>query len=326
MKRAAMMAMALVPCAATAADPAAGFPSKPVRVVIAQLPGGTADAVTRLYADRMGEALGQRFVVDNRAGGGAASVTALQIVAEANPDGHTILVVVPNFTFSPSLIKNMPVDPGKDFDPITLMSRDPYLLTAYPGLPAKNVQEVIQLAKAKPGFLNAGSGNLGSGTHLVTMYFLSAAGIRPQSTYVSYKGSTAAFVDLMAGRLHLSVTSIVTAWPFVNAGKLRALGVTSLQRSGGMPDVPTIAEQGIPGFEATAWYGLVAPARTPPAVIAKLHGAASQAARSPEIREKLKGMGSEAVANTPAEFRQMIQREIPIWRKLIQEIGLTLGQ
>ena len=325
MRRILLAAAGLATGIAYAGEPAAGFPSKPVRVVIAQFPGGTADAVTRLYAERMSESLGQRFVIDNRAGGGAASVTALQIVAEAAPDGHTILVVVPNFTFSPSLIKNMPVDPGKDFDPITLMSRDPYLLTAYPGLPAKSVNELVQLAKAKPGFLNAGSGNLGSGTHLVTMYFLSAAGIRQQSTYVSYKGSTAAFVDLMAGRLHLSVTSIVTAFNFVNAGKLRALGVTSLQRSAGMPDVPTVAEQGIGGFEATAWYGLVAPARTPPAIIAKLHSAAAQAARSPEIREKLKGMGSEAVANTPAEFRQMIQREIPIWRKLIQEIGLTLG-
>jgi tripartite-type tricarboxylate transporter receptor subunit TctC len=315
--------IAIAAASATAIAAESPYPNKPIRVVIAQLPGGTADTVLRMYAEKMGETLGQRLIVDNRAGSGVAGLTALQLVANANPDGYTLLLVVPNFTFAPALVKDMPVDAVRDFAPVTLLNRDPYLITMYPGLPATSVKDLVAYAKAKPGTLNAGAGNFGSGTHLVTMYFLNAAGIRDVSTYVPYKGMSGAFIDAMAGRLHVAVSSIVSGWPHVKAGRLRALTVTGAKRSDALPDTPTAAEQGMRGFEASAWNGLVAPAKTPPALIQKLSSVAAQAAKAPDIREKLKSQGSEAIGSTPAEFRQLIATEIPRWRALVKELGLT---
>jgi len=307
------------------AQSAGTYPTKPIRVVVAQLAGGTADTVMRMYAEKMGETLGQRLVVDNRGGSGVASLTALQLVAGANPDGHTLMLVVPSFTFAPALVKDMPVDVTRDFAPITLLNRDPYLITAYPALPATSVKELVALAKAKPGTLNAGAGNFGSGTHLVTMYFLTAIGIRDAATYVPYKSMGGAFVDAMAGRLHVAVSSIVSAWPHAKAGRLRALAVTGRERSDGLPETPTVAEHGFRGFEAYAWNGLVAPARTPPRIVDKLSAVVAQASKAPEIRDKLKSQGSEATATAPAEFRRMIADEIPRWRKLVKELGITPG-
>jgi len=313
----------LAPCGFASAQSTSNFPDKPIRVVIPQLAGGTADTVLRLYAEKMGEILGQRLVVDNRAGSGVASITALQLVANASPDGHTLLLVVPSFTFSPAIVKDMPVDVVRDFAPVTLLNRDPYLVTIYPGLPAHSVQDLVALAKAKPGSLSAGAGNFGSGTYLVTMHFLDAAGIRELSTYIPYKSMTGAFVDVIAGRAQISVSSIVSAWTFVKAGRLRALAVTSAQRSDGLPDTPTVAEQGVAGFEAIAWNGLVAPAKTPVARIDKLSAAAAQAAKSHEIRDRLKSQGSEAIGSTPAEFRHLIGSEIKRWRQLVGKLGIT---
>jgi tripartite-type tricarboxylate transporter receptor subunit TctC len=185
------------------------------------------------------------------------------------------------------------------------------------------VQDLVALAKAKPGSLSAGAGNFGSGTYLVTMHFLEAAGIRELSTYIPYKSMTGAFVDVIAGRAQISVSSIVSAWTFVKAGRLRALAVTSAQRSDGLPDTPTVAEQGVAGFEAIAWNGLVAPAKTPVARIDKLSAAAAQAAKSHEIRDRLKSQGSEAIGSTPAEFRHLIGSEIKRWRQLVGKLGIT---
>lgn len=301
------------------------FPDKPIRIVIPQLAGGTADTVLRLYAEKMGEILGQRMVVDNRAGSGVASITALQLVAGATPDGHTLLLVVPSFTFSPAIVKDMPVDVARDFAPVTLLNRDPYVVTVYPALPAHSIAELVALAKAKPGSLSAGAGNFGSGTYLVTMNFLDAIGARELSTYVPYKSMTGAFVDVIAGRSQIAVSSIVSAWPFVKAGRLRALAVTGATRSDGLPDTPTVAEQGIAGFEAIAWNGLVAPAKTPAARIQKLSNAAAQAAKMHEVRDRLKVQGSEAIGSTPAEFRQLIGNEITRWRELVAKLGIAPG-
>jgi tripartite-type tricarboxylate transporter receptor subunit TctC len=291
-------------------------------VVIAQLAGGTADTVLRMYAEKLSDSLGQRVVVDNRAGSGVAGLTALQLVAGAGPDGYTLLLVVPSFTFTPALVKDMPVDAIRDFAPVTLLNRDPYLITASPALPAASVKDLVAYARSKPGPLNAGAGNFGSGTHLVTVYFLNAIGIRDQVTFVPYKSMGGAFIDAMAGRLQLAVSSIVSASPHVSAGKLRAFAVTSAKRSESLPDTPTVAEQGAKGFEASAWNGLVAPAKTPPAIVQKLSAAVAQAAKTPEIRGRLRAMGSEAVGSTPAEFRQLVETEIPRWRRLVAELGI----
>lgn len=301
---------------------AANYPIKPIRVVVPQPPGGTTDAVARLFAIKMSEALGQQIVIDNRAGGGVAGIATQNLVATANPDGYTLLAIVPNFTFTPALVKDTRVR-AEDFAPVTLLSRDPYLLSIYPGIAAKSVKEFIALAKAKPGFLNMGSGNIGSGTHMISMLFLTDAGIAKQVTYVPYKGTGIAFIDLMAGRLHAAVSSIVSAGPHVKAGRLRALGVTSAQRSPEWPDVPTIAEQGLPDFEATAWYGLAAPVKTPAAIVSTISAAASHAAKSPEVGGTIRTLGGEPVGSSPAEFRQLIAKEIPRWRALIKELGMT---
>lgn len=299
------------------------YPAKSIRVVLAQPPGGTADTVLRMFGQKMGDALGQRFIVDNRGGSGVGSVTALQLVAGANADGYTLMLAVPSLTFSPALVKDMPIDVEKDFAPITLTNRESYLVTMTPALPVNSVKEFIALAKAKPGSINAGSGNFGSGTHLVAMHFLDAAGVREHVTFVPYHGVSLAFIDVIAGRVQLTVSSIVSAWPHVKAGKLRALASTGAQRSVGLPDTPTAAEQGLPGFEAIAWNGLLAPARTPPARIAKLATIAAQAAQSPEIKDKLKAMGSETVGSTPAEFKQLISVEVKRWRQLVKKLGIT---
>jgi len=298
------------------------YPAKPIRVVVPQPPGGTTDAVARLFAYKMTETLGQQIVIDNRAGGGVAGLATQNLVANANPDGYTVLAIVPNFTFTPALVKDKSVRP-EDFAPVTLMSHDPYLLSIYPGVEAKSVKEFIALAKAKPNFFNMGSGNIGSGTHLISMLFLSEAGIRDQVTYVPYKGTGLAFNDLIAGRLHAAMSSIVSGGPHVKAGRLRALGVTSAQRSSAWPDVPTIAEQGLAGFEATAWYGLVVPVKTPVAIVNKLSAAAGQAAKSVDVSGKVKALGGEAVGSTPAEFQRLIAKEIPRWRTLIKDLGMT---
>ena len=319
--RGAIVAAVLIPGAAPAQG-AEAYPTKPIRIVVAQPPGGSTDVVARLYAQHMTETLGQQIIIDNRAAGGVASVAVQTMVASANPDGYTLLAIVPNFTFAPALMKDARLR-TEDFAPVTLLSRDPYVLSIYPGLPAKSVKEFIALAKSKPGYLNMGSGNIGAGTHMISMLFLSEAGIRNEVTYVPYKGTGLAFTDLMGGRNHAAMTSIVSAGPHVKAGKLRALGVTSAQRSPVWPEIPTIAEQGLPGFEGTAWYGLVVPVKTPAAIVNKLSSAAGQAAKSPEIGGRIKALGGEAVGSTPAEFRQLITKETPRWRALVKELGMT---
>lgn len=316
-----LMAGLFFSCNAGAQDVAA-YPVKPIRVIVPQPPGGTTDAVARLFAHRMTEILGQQIVIDNRAGGGVAGLAAQGLVASGNPDGYTLLAATPNFTFIPALLKKPQVRP-EDFAAVTLLSRDPYLLSIFTGLAVKSVKDFIALAKAKPNTLNIGSGNIGAGTHLISMLFLSEAGIRNEVTYVPYKGTGLAFSDLIAGRLQASMTSIVSGGPHVKAGRLRALGVSSAQRSSEWPDVPTIAEQGIPGFDAIAWYGLVAPLKTPPAIVNKLAMAAGQAAKTGDVSGKIRALGGDAVGSSPAAFQQLIALEVPRWRKLIGELGMT---
>jgi tripartite-type tricarboxylate transporter receptor subunit TctC len=301
------------------------YPTKPIRVLIAQIPGGTPDTVARMYAQRMGEMLGQTLVMDNRGASGVGGLASLQLVAGSNPDGYTLMLAVPSLTFTPALVKDMPLDVERDFAPISLLNRESYLVAVNPALPAHSLKELVALAKAKPGFINAGGGNFGSGTHLVCMQFLDAIGIREVTTYVPYKGVAVAFVDAIAGRLQVTVSSIVSGGVHVKAGKLRALAVTGAQRSDNLPDAPTVAEQGVAGFEAIAWNGLLAPAKTPVSRINKLSVLAAQAAQAPEIKDKLRAMGSEAVGSTPAEFKRLISVEVTRWRQLVKRLGIAAG-
>ncbi len=299
------------------------YPTRPIRLIVAQPPGGSTDITMRLFAQKVSEQLGQQIVVDNRASGGVGSVTTLTTVAKATPDGYTLLAVTPSFTFAPALVKDLVIDPVKDFAAVTQLTRSPYLLVGFPGSALRSVRDLVAYAKSQPGKLNVGATNVGSGTHLVTMRFLTAAGIRGESTYIPYKGVGPALLDLMAGRIDASMAGMISAGPLVKTGKLRALGVTSAKRSALLPDLPTIAEQGVPGYEATAFEGWAAPAKTPVLILNKLSTEAARAAKSAVIADKYKDEGAEALGSRPDEFQRFIAQEVPLWRKLVKELGIS---
>jgi tripartite-type tricarboxylate transporter receptor subunit TctC len=304
------------------AQPAAVFPEKPVRVVVPQTTGGATDIQARLFAARMSQALGQQFIVDNRSGGGAAAVLAFSMVAKANPDGYTLLAVIPSFTFSPALYPSYPVDPVRDFAPISLLTRAPYLLVVNASLPVVSAKDLIALARARPGSLNFGAGNTGSGTHLVTLWFLSAANVK--ALYVPYRSVGLAMLDLAGGRLDATLANALSVGPYVKSGKLRALGISTAQRSRILPDLPTIAEQGAPGYNASTFHGYAAPAGTPSPIVNKLSVEFARVVQSPEVAEKLSADGGEPVGSTPQEFRKLIAAEIVVWNRVMRESGVKI--
>jgi tripartite-type tricarboxylate transporter receptor subunit TctC len=315
-------ALAMAMPGAMFAQPASVFPEKPVRVVVPQTTGGATDIQARLFAAKMGQALGQQFIVDNRAGGGAAAVLAFSTVAKANPDGYTLLAVIPSFTFSPALYQGYPVDPVRDFAPVSLLTRAPYLLVVNASLPVSSVKELIALARARPGRLNFGAGNTGSGTHLVTLWFLSAANV--DAVYVPYRSVGLAVLDLAGGRIEATLANVLGIGPHVKSGKLRALGISTAQRSRVFPDLPTVAEQGAPGYNASTFHGYAAPAGTPFPIVNKLSMEFARIVRSPEVVEKLSADGGEPVGSTPQEFRKLIAAEILVWNRVIRESGVKV--
>lgn len=316
------MLVAALAGAAAAQSATGSFPAKPVRVVVPQAAGGATDIQARLFAARMSQNLGQQFIVDNRAGGGAAGIVAMTTVARAAPDGHTLLAIVPSFTFSPALHKNYPVDPIKDFAPVSWMTRAPYLLVVNAASPAKSVKDFITHARAQPEGILFGAGNLGSGTHLVTLWFLSAANVK--AAYVPYRSVGLAMLDLTAGRIDATLANVLSAVSPVKAGKLRALGISTASRSRILPDLPTIAEQGVPGYDASTFHGYAAPAGTPPAIVDKLSTEFAKVVKSPGIAERLSDDGGEPIGSTPREFRQFIALEILVWRKVVTDAGLRV--
>lgn len=312
---------AVLPGAAPAQD-AARFPSKPLRVIVPQATGGATDIQARLFAARMSENLGQQFIVDNRAGGGAAAVVAFSLAAKSNPDGYTLLAIIPSFTFSPALYRNYPIDPTRDFTPVSLLTRAPYLLVINPSLPARSVKELVAMAKAQPDKLTFGAGNTGSGTHLVTLWFLSAANIR--ATYVPYRSVGLAMLDLVGGRIDATLANVLSAGTYARSGKLRVLGISTGERSKALPDVPTIAEQGVPGYNAATFHGYAAPAGTPAAVVNRLSAEFAKVVRSPEVAGMLSADGGEPVGSTPREFRDFIATEVRVWRGIVKASNVRI--
>jgi tripartite-type tricarboxylate transporter receptor subunit TctC len=308
--------------AVAGAQPSTPFPTKPVRVVVPQAPGGATDIQARLFAAKMTQALGQQFIVDNRAGGGAAAVLAFSMVAKANPDGYTLLAIIPSFTFSPALYRNYPVDPVKDFAPVSLMTRAPYLLVVNAGLKMQSAKDLIALGKAQPGKLNFGAGNTGSGTHLVTMWFLSAAGVK--ALYVPYRSVGLAMLDLAGGRLDATLANVLSAGHYVKTGKLRALGISTTQRSRVLPDLPTLAEQGAPGYNASTFHGYAVAAGTPHAIVNKLSSEFARVVHAPDVADKFAADGGEPVGSSPEEFRKFIATEIGVWHRVIKESGVKI--
>jgi tripartite-type tricarboxylate transporter receptor subunit TctC len=297
---------------------AQSYPDRPVRVVVPFPAAGGTDILARLLLQRMAERLGANFVIDNRAGAGGTIGT--EIVAKAAPDGYTILVASSSHTINPSVYKKIGYDPARDFAPVTLIASGPGLLVVHPSVPAKNVKELIALAKSKPGQLIYASAGNGTPPHLAAELFKSMAGV--DLVHIPYKGNVPAFVDLLTGAVSLSFPTITSGLPQVRSGKLRALGVTSKQRSTVVPDVPTIAESGLPGYEATTWYGMLAPAKTRMPVITKLHDQMVEVLKLPDIREKLLAQGLEPVGNRPDEFGAIISTELVKWSKVVAAAGV----
>src|SRR5262245_2163353 len=295
---------------------AQGYPSKPIRMIVAYPPGGGTDIVGRTVAQKLGEALGQSVVVENR--GGASGNIGTELAARAAPDGYTILMgnVAPN-AINASLFRNLPFDPVADFAPVTLVASTPNVLVVHPSTPARTVKEVVALARAKPGALNFASAGVGSSSHLAGELFRVLA--RAEIVHVPYKGAGSAMVDVLSGQVQLYFATMPAAMPHVKSGKLAPVAVTSARRSRALPEVPTIAESGVPGYEASTWYGLLAPAHTPQAAIARLHDATVKILSDAALREKLANQGFEPVGDTPEEFAAYIKSEIGKWGKVIRE-------
>ena len=297
---------------------AQNYPTRPIRLVVASSPGGASDILGRLLAQKLSDEFGQQVVVDNR--GGASGVIGTDIVAKAAPDGYTLLIIQPSLTINPSMISKLPYDAVRDFAPVSLVVDAAQIMTVNPAVPAKNVKELIALAKAKPGTLMFGSPGVGTSPHLTAELFKLTAGVdMPQ---VPFKGSGMAYVSLISGEVSVAFSTVLSAMPHVKSGKIRALGVTTLKRVAVVPDVPTIAESGLPGFEGSQWFGILAPARTPHPIVERLYQALLRVSNSPEVKERLTAEGVDVVNRKPDEFAAVIKRELAQWAKVIKAAGI----
>ena len=297
---------------------AQSYPTKPIRFIVPFAPGGSTDTLARTIGQKLAESLGQQVVVDNRSG--ANGNIGMEIVAHAAPDGYTILLgYIANLAIGPSLYARLPFDPVKDYAPITQPAASPNILVAHPAVPAKTFQEFIAYAKANPQKVNFASAAVGSIGHLAGELLNRAAGIQMQ--HVPYKGSGQAVIDLLGGQVQAMFSGMSSVMPHIKSGKLRPLAVTGAQRSPAVPDVPTIAESGFPKFEATAWYGILAPAGTPQAVISRLHGEIVRALKMPDVKERLENVGFELVGGTPEALGAYIRSEIKKWAPVVKASG-----
>lgn len=292
------------------------FPARPIRVIVSSAPGSGPDVIARLLGPAMTGVLGQSIVVDNRTGAGGN--IGAELAAHAVPDGYTLLMATANHAIGMSLYSKLNYDLLRDFSAISQIAATPYLLVVSPGLPAKSVAELIAMAKQRPGAVNYGSGGSGSPPHLATEVFCSLSGVR--MTHVPYKGVTPALADLTAGRLDLVFSAVPAALPLVKAGKLRALGISSAQRSALAPEVPVIQEA-VPGYEVLGWYGLVAPVRTPASVLNRLHAGVVQGLKSEDLRQKLLASGAEPLGTPPPRFAEVLRAEVARWHQAVRESG-----
>jgi tripartite-type tricarboxylate transporter receptor subunit TctC len=315
-----LLASAL-PCllAATPLASAQDYPNRPIRLIMPYPAGGSIDIAGRLVAQRLSENLGQGVVIDNRTGAGGTVGT--EAAAHAAPDGYT-LVMGGNGTLavSPILQKNLPYEPNRDFTPLTLLVTIPYVVVVYPAVRVNNIRELIALAKEKPGELNYASGGNGSEPHIAAELFKIMAGVR--ITHVPYKGSTPAIADTLSGQVQLTFTGIPSVLGYLKSGRLRAIAVTSTKRTAALPDVPTIAESGVPGYELDPWFGLLLPAHTPPALVSRLNAEIVKVLQVPATREHLGSEGFEVVGDTPEQFAAYIRSEQAKWAKVIKDAGI----
>jgi tripartite-type tricarboxylate transporter receptor subunit TctC len=309
-------AAALISAAGIAA--AQAWPQKPIKIVVPYPPGGTSDILARAIAPGLQAALGQAVVIENKPG--ATGNLGAEFVAKSPPDGHTVLLAdIGSLAISPSVFPALPFDPVKSFAPVIMVAYSPHLLAAHPSVPAKNVKELIAYAKANPNKLNFAISGVGGANHLAGIDFAMRAGI--VWTYIPYKGGSQAITDVMAGQANILFNGMLATYPFVKEGKLKAIAISSANRFAAAPDIPTVAEAGFPGFETGSWQGIVAPAGTPPEVVAKLHATVTAILATTEVRERLDKAGAELRPQSPAQFGAFIAAERDRWAKVVKDSG-----
>jgi tripartite-type tricarboxylate transporter receptor subunit TctC len=306
---------ASIACGASAPS----YPDKPIRLIVAAPPGGSLDFIARIMSQEMAATLGQPLVIDNR--GGAGGNIAAELAAKAPPDGYTLVLVGPSHIINPSLYKKLSYDAVQDFSFITQIASGAYLIVVHPSIPAKTVRELVAFAKSKKGGMTYASPGSGQAGHLGMELLRMLAGF--DAVHVPYKGSGPAFIDVMAGRVDVFLAATAGALPHVKSGKLKAVSVTSLRRSALVPDIPTVAESGFPGYEVIGVYGLLAPARTPQAVVRKLHEDISRSLKLPEVRDRLVAGGADPVGSSPETFKAYVKAEIAKWEKVVRQSGAS---
>ncbi|SAI19263.1 putattive exported protein [Bordetella ansorpii] len=310
------LATGLTLCAAALAAHAAGYPDRPVKWVVPFPPGGAMDSIARTLGEAMGRELGTAFIVENRAGAGGNIGAAT--VARSAPDGYTIMIAANGMAVNPALYRDMNYDPQKDFAPISLLAVVPNVLVANPDrITAKSVQDVISQAKAKPGHYTYASAGVGTSIHLAGELFVSLAQV--DMLHVPYKGSGPAIADLLGGQVDYMFDSITSAKPHIQAGKLRALAVTTAKRSSALPDVPTVAEAGLPGYELMPWFAAFAPAGTPPDIVERLNSSMRKALSDPKVKAAMASIGAEPIGGSPTELRDHLAKETAQWAVLVKE-------
>ena len=299
---------------------AQSYPSKPIRLVVATAAGGGSDFVGRLMGAKLSEALGQQVIVENRAGAG--STLGYEFVIRSAPDGYTLAVITPSYAINPSLYP-LKFDAASDYTPIVPIARGPYVVVVHPSLPVKSIRELIALAKARPGQITYGSSGQGAIVHLTTELFLYMAGV--QMTHVPYKGGGLALTDVIAGQIQVVFATSQTGLAQAKAGRVRALAVTTPQRIAAEPDLPTIAEAGVPGYEVTNWHGLIGPKSIPRAVVDRLNGEMNKILKAKEMEERLQGDGVSPSGGTPEQLAEQIRKEIEQWRQVVTRAGVKIN-
>lgn len=316
--RAVALALTLA-AASTGAVHAQAYPTKPVRFVIPFAPGGGNDVIGRIVAQQMTAQLGRTVIVDNR--GGAGGAVGSEAVSNAAPDGYTLLMASSGTHAINPVLYKVSYDPVRDFEPVSMLASAPSILVVHPSMPVRTVRDLIKVAKAQPGQLNFASAGTGSTVHLTGEIFGSMAGVK--IVHVPYKGSGPALTDLLAGQVQMMFSTMPAVLPHVRSGRLRGLAVTCAQRSKSVPDLPTVSESGVPGYDVVTWYGVMAPARTPPPVITTLHAAIVKSLDHPTVAETLNAQGAIPAASTPAKFGEFARTELGRYRKVIQALRIT---
>lgn len=313
-------AAALAMVVATTMAAAQAYPNRPIRMVVPFPPGGAVDVIGRVVAPALSERLGQQLVIDNR--GGANAIIGTDIAAKAAPDGYTLLIVPAGHAITPNVTRKLPYDTLKDLAAVGLVGNGAYILVIHPGLPVKSVSEFVAYAKARPGKLNYAATGYGNATHLAGELFKVLTGV--DMVYILYKGGGPALTDVISGQVSAFFAGVASAAAHIKSGKVRALGVTTARRAAALPDIPTIAETGVPGYEVDGWYGILAPARTPQAIIQRLNAEINAVVATQEAKDRLLAVGLQARGTTPAEFHQMIVNDIARWANVAKRAKLEL--